>query len=334
MNDMKKLLFAIFLINLLSSCSTVKFIDIDVCKPAPITFKQGTKKVLIVDNSFKTTYFQNISHSEGILNLTNILIDSIRPSLLNNISLFMNEDRIFDSIEIYPFYPKPIYHYQENDSLSDLPLTKEEIRGICQKTGSDALVSLDLIAPFIKNKTRKSVNIESYTYSRVYTSDGSSLSAPLLHASSLFFPINSLDSLGSIANQIAINHADMIASSVSPTWEIQERVLFREDSKETSATKHLIETNMWKEAYAVWDKLFKEEKNKRKRLRYIVNMTVASEFMDDIVLAQNLINSAYMQLSESDKSQLAEHIRYYRGIIRERVANAPKLQEQLHIGGE
>lgn len=338
---MRKWLFIIFTVIILiplHSCVTVDFINLDIRKPAHTTFEPGTNKIVIVDNSFKP---KAIPDSSGIIPapiaLRDFLVDSIRPALLRNITLFMNSEKLFDTIQLYPYYPRPLYEYYKNDSIYELPLTKEDVQNICYKTDADALISLDFIDINISKINKQLFLTESACIFRSYSASGDPLASPLINRDTITVleensSISKLSKFLIYENPIYL--ANRLVDSFIPKWETQERVLFRNFPDNTSKALQFMSEGMWKEAFQIWEEAFNKTNNTKKKVRYASNLTLVCEFMDDVELAQECINKANDLLSTKDKSDLAKYIRYYKGIIDERVKNAPILTKQLNLDFE
>lgn len=330
---MRKLFFIIIILSFFCSCGTVEFVNLDVRKPAPVTFSPGTRKILIVDNSFKPETSDSVSIYGNPAELTNLLLDSIRPALTNSMAQFMNEEGIFDTVEVYPYYPKPLYTYYENDSLLELPLTREEVQDICYRTESDALISLDYVGVVVEMPVKGRLMSKIGTIIRCYSADGDTLVSPMARVDSLitlsgFLDINVLSML---VHRNTVNTADLWVNSFIPKWENQERVFFGGYPDYGHRATQMADNGFWGGAYYIWIELFENEKNKKRKIKYACNAALASEFMDKILDAQKWINTANDLLSEKDNDDLAKHVRYYKGVIDERVKEMPILINQLQI---
>lgn len=322
----------------LHSCLTVDIVNIDIRKPAHATFEPGTSKVIIVDNSFKP---KAPTDSLGIvpapIALRNFLIDSIRPRLLDNMAQYMSSDGLFDTVEVYPYYPRPLYIYYENDSLLELPLTKEEIQDICYQTDADALISLDFIDIRISRISKVLFLTESTYIIRNYSAMGDSLAVPIINTdtATLFEQNGGISNLCKyLLYENTIYLADRLVDSFIPKWETQERVLFNESPYKALEAFNPSTAYQWSEAFNFWKEDFNNTNNKKKKLRCASNMALMSEYMDDVELAQKWINAANDLLSDKDNDELAKYIRFYKGIIDERVKNAPLLKKQLDLSIE
>lgn len=331
---MRKLFFIIIILSFFCSCGTVEFVNLDVRKPAPVTFRPGTKKILIVDNSFKPETTDSVSIYGNPTELTNILLDSIRPTLTRTIAQFMNEEGIFDTVEVYPYYPKPLYSYYQTDSLLELPLTKEEVQDICYRTESDALISLDFVAVVVDVPFEQHLSSKIGTIIRCYSADGDTLASPMTRIDSSLVINGFMDieiELPRLVYRNTVNIADIWVNSFIPKWEKQERVFFAGYPDYAHKATEMADKGFWTGAYFIWAELFGKEKNQKKKIRYACNAALACEFMDDIPNAQKWIDSANDLLSEKDKDDLAKHVRYYKGVLDERAKERPILMNQLQI---
>ncbi|WP_160111122.1 DUF6340 family protein [Dysgonomonas sp. Marseille-P4361] len=335
---MKKWLFFILTVVIftsLHSCVTMEYIYLDIRQPAHVTFPSGTSKVIITDNSFKAKHPTD-SLSQAI-QLRNFLIDSIRPALLNNIALFMSEDGLIDTVEVYPYHPRPLYLYYENDSLFELPLTKEDIRDICYQSDANALISLDFIDISISRINKNLYRVTNDYTIRNYSALGDSLTPPIINRITL--PLGGDNySLGRLYKYLIYEYpvqlADLLVDLYIPKWETQERILFTELPDKAKEASNLMRANMWKEAFIEWEKAFNNTKNKKQKIIYASNMALACEYKDDLKSAQIWINAANDLLSKNDDGELTNYVRYYKSIIKNRAKNAPMLKRQLDLSIE
>lgn len=323
---MGKLIITLFSFFIFYSCTSIEFINIDVRQPAPITFEQGTKKVLIVDNSFKPILPDSLSGNS----LAYDIIDSVRPLLLNAFAQFMNEEKLFDTVKIYPYYPKPLYKYYENDSILEYPLTKEEIQHICRKTNSDAVISLDFIRIYSDSLSPQLALTSMDCMFRGYSSDGRKLHYAPIYSDTTISPSYSFEQpyeYTSLTSKSTIHYADMLTDYFIPKWETEERIIFHEYSDNVNRAKPFIQKGAWAGAALIWE----EEFEQNKKAKFASNIALANEFTDNLDEAYKWAKTANEFLSKKNKSDYAQYIRDYRKHLEGRLKKAPILLRQLKL---
>jgi hypothetical protein len=316
----------------------------DIRKPAPVTFDENVRKILIVDNSFRQMYPDSILAKDGLLVVSNTLIDTIRPIILNSVATFINEERLFDTVEVYPYYPKPIYTYYENDTIYELPLTRDEIQDICYRTESDALISIDYIGleyvyqPYtgLDNGALKS---HMGIIARAYAYNGDTLGPPagLVHPFSFTVHPNeeykvAVREIDTLTKKNAIWMADNLVNHFIPKWERTERLFYTYDLGEEEKIKKLIDSEDWSGAIYIWKERYENQKaNNKKKITYALNIAMAYEFSDDMENALKWTNTADGLLKNNDKSIFATNIKKYKEMLDKRIKEAPTLKHQLRI---
>lgn len=336
---MKYIVFTIAFLIILFSCARTHYISIDVRKAAPITLAPTTKRIVIVDNSFISKKADSIYEASNVRSITKQMIDSIRPVLINSMARYMNEENIYDSVEVYPFYPKPLYLYKEASGI-ELPLTKEEIIDICTRTGTDALISFDLIeitariTQISKISMQGRIDTDVSAIIRTYNYKGDSLSIPMIRKYSFSRYINLNDDISTLFNHVeksGENAADMLTNLFIPEWEYQGRPYYTYFPNPTYLSILLKDKEEWGKTAIKWEKEYYKKKNWKKKAKYASNAALAYEYMDEIDSSMKWINRAYDALPVNNKSDFAIQIREYRDTLIQRTKEAPLLKRQLKI---
>lgn len=342
MNNFKYFIFTILIVSLFSSCMQTYYTGIEIRKTAPITLNPDTKKIIITDNS----YISNVVDSTYLFNsqtsLTKMVIDSMRIDLLNSMARYMNQEGIYDSVEVYKYYPKPLYLYKEAADQIETPLTKEEIVNICIRTGSDVLISLDFLgvsAQFTPHSSPDFAYVKSKTGAKIraYSSNGNVLSVPILQIDSVTYIINIDDEakaqheLTSLLRRNTQWTADMLVAAFIPKWKRQDRIYYNGFPTPAPLAITFMENNHWGNATILWEEAYEKEKNLSKKARWASNTALSYEYADDVDTALKWINIAHDLLPKEDKSDLKKEIEEYKTILTERAKEAPLLKQQLRI---
>ena len=319
---MKHSVFAIVIILILfGSCARIHYLNIEIRKDAPVMFAPDIKRIIIVDNSFITSGTESVFEINNRSFITKDVVDSVRYTLLSSLAKYMNEERVFDAVEVYPYSPKPLYLYKEATDETELPLTKDEVMDICTQTESDALISLDFVKISFGLKdyytflTRVEATVRAYSY------EGSPQGTPVKLEKLMSSYISLDDGANRLRPQIMENSqwiADMLIDSLIPKWQSQRRVYHTEFPSPSKAKINLMDREKWANANVLWQEAFHKEKKWKKKVKYASNAALAYEYTDDIDAALKWINIAYELLPPDDKSELAEQIIYYRTILVDR----------------
>lgn len=370
MNKNMRLLFLLCTnILLFSSCAQTRYVNIETLKPATIVFPDGTENILIVDNSFDSQLYNPMS---GQPKTSKLPTKSYRSVLLNMVKGTLIKEKIFNKVDVYPYYPQPLYTYQDNDSIGEYPLTESDIRELCIKTGSDAVISLDYMTIFCQNIGSSLCQTDMAIRLRCYSSEGYEIGNKTDKTASFKRRVTQFNDTDSLSRELStpINYSAVqlggtLRSVFVPVWDTQERFYYvtgnadwyitrdyidgkvknpAEKSKKLSdkvkwinSTKELeeqFEKDRWKNTAEEWKKLFDKTKNNQKKIKFAFNIALAYEYMDDVDTSAKWINEAFDMLSPNSKSKLAKQVKSYRRTILQRQAEMPLLRRQLNIEDE
>lgn len=340
---MKYIYPLVILIIALSSCTHTYYVSIDVRKAAPLNLGADTKKIIIADNSFISNYADLVYQVDNQALLTKDMVDSIRPIFIRSFTKYLNEEKIYDTVEVYPYYPKPLYKYKKEEIEIELPLTKEEAAEICSQTGADALISLDFIRislelnPYTNDKHSAQIKTKIRAKLRSYEYNGDTIGSPIIHVDSRSksVALSDKEAIHKGLKGLTLNNiewvADMFVNSFIPKWESAERKYYTWYPYSAYKADDLVNEEKWVASIPIWDEVYKKEKSWKKKAKCASNAALANEFADDIDNALKWINTAYSLLPSDNKSDLAKEIKEYKKTLEQRAKEAPLLKKQLKI---
>lgn len=344
---MAKYLSAIIvMMSLLSSCAHTYYVSIDVRKAAPLDLGAHTKKIIIADNSFISNCADSVYQLSNRALLTKDMVDSVRPIFMRSFIKYLNEEKLYDTVEVYPYYPKPLNLYKKGGIQIELPLTKEEVAVICSQTGADALISLDLIRislelnPYNNDKHSAQLKTKIRAKLRAYEYNGDTIGSPIIQIDSRSKSV-ALSDKEVIHKELKTLHlnniewiADMFVNSFIPKWESEERKFYTWYPYSAYKANELVNQEKWVASIPIWEEVYKEEKSWKKKAKCASNAALAHEFADDIDNALKWINTADSLLPPDNKSNLAEEIKEYKKTLEQRAKEAPLLKKQLRMEWE
>lgn len=342
MNNLKYITFIVFSI-ILSSCVQTYYVSIDVRKAAPLDLGVDTKKIIIVDNSYISNCADSVYQLNNQALLTKNMVDSVRPIFVHSFIKYLNEEKLYDTVEVYPYYPKPLYSYKGGGIRIELPMTKEEAAEICNRTTADALISLDFIRislelnPYNNDKHSAQIKTKIRAKLRAYKHNGDTIGSPIIQidSRSKSVALSDKDIIHKELKSLSLNNiewvADMFVNSFIPKWEPEERKYYIWYPNHAYEAKELVNREEWIATIPIWEKVYKKEKSWKKKAKCASNAALAHEFADEIDNALKWINIAYSQLPSDNKSNLTKEIKEYKKILEQRIKEAPLLKKQLRI---
>lgn len=336
---MKYLPCLILALLFLNACNSTRYITIDIREPASITFEPEIKKIIVVDNGASSSDSDDSDTTEG---QSIISPDSVKSILLKHLVQFMNEEKFFDSVALYPKKMNV-----SGDPNRERPLSRYRIRSICKETDADALLSLDLFAVQAQIESENIGYFNNYrllsallgSIMRVYTSDAKKYNPTIAHLDSLFREEHSdwnmtsrnVPLINDLVTELAVIGADKLTGRFIPSWKSQERIYYTNGSSEMKKAEELLKAGKWQEAAEIWSTLSEKEGNKKEKARLASNIALANECLDNIENANRWIDLGVEMLKENDKSTLAREIVKYKAILVSRSTKLSKLYEQLGL---
>jgi hypothetical protein len=309
---------------------------IDIRQPASVSFPPEVANVIIVDNS---PVLDIDGETEASDRETSILsLDSVRTVFLNSLKQFMEGEKYFNQVELYP------YKTYNGSDAEITPLPARKVQSICHEKDADALLSLDLFAVSASLETGNIAHFSNYSIlgakfgaiMRVYAKDGSQYSAPIGLVDSLFRQEtadwgrkkSNVDEINSLIMEISLVGADKLTSNFIPSWRTTQRWYYSDNSSEMKQAAKYARQGKWREAADIWSKLYDDGKP-AKKIRLASNIALANECLDDIENAAKWITLAFDMLPEKSRSELAIQVIAYKRDLDTRLNDIPKLNKQL-----
>ncbi|MFV0419991.1 MAG: DUF6340 family protein [Dysgonomonas sp.] len=343
---MKYIFSTIITIFLLASCGTsTNLLTISVRNPATITFPPEVTKIVIVDNSPLPKEDNDHDHDHNdrskagepsILN-----VDSSRTLLLKSLKQFMSEESYFNKVELYP------YRTNGNTAETVVPLSKRKVQAICIERGADALIALDLFTISAQIETENTGYFSNYSILatklgllvRAYSNIGIQYGKPIVQLDSLFREESTdwsrlksnVPEINSLITEMSVVGADKLTGKFIPSWQTQNRWYYSDRSAKMKETDKLVKQSKWEEAASIWNDLYQQEKNTKKKIRLAFNIALANEYLDDTENALNWIKSAYDLLRGKSEDDLSQQVMKYKQILEKRENAMPVLYKQLGI---
>lgn len=343
---MKYIYPLVILIIILSSCGTsTNLLTISVRNPASITFPPEVTSIVIVDNSPPYKEDDNHDHDHDNKSKTGeqtiLTGDSSRTLLLKSLQQFMSEESYFNKVELYP--------YKTNNSAAEtvVPLSKRKVQAICIERGADALIALDLFTISAQIETENTGYFSNYSILgtklgllvRAYSNIGNQYGEPIVLLDSLFREESTdwsrlksnVPEINSLITEMSIVGADKLTGKFIPSWQTQERWYYSNSSSKMKEADKLVRQAKWKEAADIWNSLYQQERNTKKKIRLAFNIALANEYLDDTENALSWIKSAYDLLPQKSDDDLSLQVMKYKQILEKREKTMPVLYKQLGI---
>lgn len=336
-NKMKnKLYIFLILISLITtSCRTVSSVQFQVLEPAKIILPQHVKKFSVVNNIFlQNKYDKIINKKKSKVDYRLFNIDKTKmKQLTTNLTVKYLTDMINDS----PLYEKAVL---VNNKKNIDSLNWENIKSICKKNKTDALISLE---GFIHddsvdfNSFYSNYGYVYYTYInfkvttvwriyypqqlKVIDRDIQIGNVPFdSYGYSLRGSIRGMANDTAISEEIANNVANAFFRRISPAWTDCSRMYFTGSNNMRKAIVY-VENNDWTKAAELW-KIDVNNTNKRIAGDAAYNMALAAEM-------QGKLNVALVWAKKSFEKFNNKSAVDYIHILERRIKEQVKLNKQF-----
>ena len=332
------LLWFVFLL-VLSSCVSFEKFSIEVYKPSELNLAPNIKKIAVVSRNLKYTNdtLQNyqVKNHHLIKDKIKFNSDSLAiATCLDSLSGQLLAKNRFDKVWILP-----VNTFPETRVKEIRPANGEWYKAITQKTGTDALILLDMFSCFyIQNNddSNPTANVVTSNIWTVYGAKEQRIIDRFTQVDTLYW--DELDEncqhkklrIPDKKNAITLAAGvigENYAKHILPAWAKVDRTIMQSsDSQFQKATK-LAQNNKWEEAIAIWQN-YADSKSKLKRVTALYNLALASEMNGNIDQAIGLTDQAAKVSSGLFMSSENEAVRKYSAVLYQRKNEINKLNQQ------
>lgn len=334
---MKKL-FWLIIVASLSSCVSFQKFAIEVYKPSEATLPADIHKVLLVSRNLRYlndtlqdyymdgTYLRKDKKKFNIdsLAVTNCL-DSLAGRLL--------KQKRFSPVEAVR------YNYMPVDWVNDVrPAPPEWYREICEKSGADGLIVLDMFSCFYRHyyTPYPSAWVITSNIWSVYDAKARKIIDRHPQVDTLIW--DGQDEMGRTLKSKVPDKKEAIAMAsgvigtnyskhLVPNWIKVNRQIMCNSDPELKKAAQLARKDNWNDASVIWKK-FIEGNNTTKKTISLYNLALASEMTGDTEKAIQTIDQAVALIKGKGPSDKNEAIRKYASVLAKRQIELKKLKQQ------
>lgn len=265
--------FAIWIF--LSSCSSIKYFDIETRLPAEITFPKEVNRLLIVDNTLPQP---PIKYKVGYLRILTQKIETERftPKLARYQAENIAKDTVY-------FYDVRLYDgsFRVDDNYENyLPLTVDEVNNLCESQQVNAIASFDsLRITFETHSFSDDLDLSTIGISGVLNVSLQNAILPLA-----VIPIADTLQYWSDADPSTLidaalqQTADGLTHYFIPTWNNDVRWFYTGKGALWKGALADIKADQWESAYIKWQALYDKETKPKQKAYIASNLALCSEF--------------------------------------------------------
>lgn len=341
---MKKIIFFFILSVFLSSCSTIRFIDIDIQKPAQVTLGSGIKNIVIVNNAVNQPddvghWMKAPKETESIT----ISTDSSIIMLAQALAQFVEEDGFFNTVTLYEEALR-----KDNEFLVETIIKPSIINKIETETNAELIISLDkviLTSTYSVNVVNKKVvpwglSVGINAKLRTYTVGSEETPREMIFTDSIRwrgawegnYYSEDIPSYKEAFKYTVVRAADKIAKAMSPTWERGERWYYSNATTQMKQAAVKASAGEWKDAAIIWGEVYEKENNENQKGKLASNIALANEMLDDVENAIAWLDAALDSFEKAGKKDDKENVKLaksYKEKLKKRLQDFEKLDIQL-----
>jgi tetratricopeptide (TPR) repeat protein len=287
-----------------TACSSVYQLSIEVWEPAPITFPETVKHILIVNNTAPQPgdVAVNRTYNGKPVTAYPLDLDSVSWTAIDALSETIRKARFFDNISLYKHRIR-----KDKEWMSFVPLLEVHKNELFDLQDFDAIISIDRllfqVEEEVKDNTRESYRdyLHAFAGNRVEGTFSYSIhlrgetpsSSPFTVTDSLIYKNTLLlDSAEffkvlpeAIVNELAYSLGEKSAYSLIPTWNVQERTIYTDSRARMQEAFGYAKNGRWEEAESLWLDLFNRESKNAGKAKIANNLAVVSEMRDKLEAA-------------------------------------------------
>ena len=325
---------------LLTSCSSIRFVGIETLEPSALTIPRAVRRVLIVDNTaMQPAVPCALTLGKIPMDAAEVTTDSLAFYYCQALGQHIADAHRYDDVRLYDKAYRPAH-------LSDQPLSASEVRQLCTDEGVDAVISLDRLLFNVQGDINPLYFLASDPF-RVEVAGILRLSIPsdtlpttrIIHLSDTLRAafegtIKSPETIGqamrTALHEVSLYMADKSSVQFVPHWESNVRWYYTTTSSAWKEADAYAAAEKWKEAAAIWHRLYEQASNWKVKARLASNIAVGEELSDNLALASDWADRAYahyLEHSASTDPTTLDRQRRYAAVMKQRLRSDKELKE-------
>lgn len=330
---------------LLASCSSVNYVGIETYNPAEITFPDHVGKVLVVNNAIPQPADIGCEFMlfGDKVDTCRVKADSALFDACRGLGKAMADISYFNDVLLYHDAVRKDDVYYE-----DRKLTQDQIKALCEETGTDAVISVDRLLFESKKNVMAygdgyiggEIQVRMSGVIRGYLPDRSNPLATVYVADSLFFAEDApnlilLDKFLPSSENALRASAEYMGMKASPNfvphWNNETRWYYTGMGTRWKEASAYAQSEKWDKAVEHWKHLYDNSDNWKVKARAASNIALGREMKTDLEDAYSWANKSYelFQKNEGKEGRNAQLLKLYVEVLRNRIRSDKKLNMQF-----
>ncbi|MDR2470432.1 MAG: DUF6340 family protein [Tannerella sp.] len=341
---MKSSFPVVCLLWLAASCSSIRYAGIETYNPAGVTFPEGVKKVLVLNNASAQREVPFESTVRRLPDSVKIAADSAVMVFCRALGQQIADSPYFEDVRLLDGC-----YRTDARALVEEKLTQNEIRRLCEEHEVDAVISLDRLLFYIREDVERiswtdteiRIRVEVSGVLRAAVPDGNTPLAAVYLSDTVMPSLSPEDYYGGDASflpapeymlqEVAAYMASESHVNFVPYWSADTRWYYLSpDSRWKEATACVV-AEKWDEASAKWEALYERAASWKAKARLASNRALCAEMSGQLTQALHWATLAHQHFSAHPETGAHTLVRQksYISVLERRIAVEEILRRQL-----
>ncbi|MDR2763453.1 MAG: DUF6340 family protein [Tannerella sp.] len=323
------------------SCSPVRYVGIETYAPASITFPRSVKNVLILNNAAAQPEVPFTSAVRESSDSLRIASDSLLVDFCRILGRLIAESPYFEDVRLYEG------RYRADQAFSsDVKLTENEVRQLCEEHDVQAVISLDRLLFSIHEKlwnisvldVLNEWHVDVSGVLRTYLPDGDTMPNAVYLADTVIPRLTSDDGWAvstltpeQLLHEVAAYMAKEAYVHFVPYWREDMRWYYVSSDSRWKEAAAFAAAERWESATAIWEALYEKSVSWKAKARLASNLALGAELGGRLTAAWQWASLAHQYFAEhlnADDSTVRLQKSYVE-VLEQRMAEEKILRRQL-----
>lgn len=340
-----RIAYCLLSVCLLASCSSINYVGIETYNPAEITFPNNVEKVLVVNNAIPQPDdigCEFILFGEKV-DTFRVKTDSALFDACRGLGKAMADISFFNDVLLYHDVVR-----KDDVYYDDKKLTQEQVKMLCDETGTDAVISVDRmlfksrknIVAYAEGFVEGEIQVNITGVIRSYLPNRSNPLATVLVSDSVFFMEDApnmilLDQFLPSSEEASRTSAEFIGARCSPNfvphWNSETRWYYTGMGTLWKEATAYAQSEKWDKATEHWSLIYEKSNNVKTKAKAAINVSLGYEMKSNLKEAFDWANKSLelFKKNEGDDGKNTKLTNLYREVLRNRLRSDKKLNMQF-----
>lgn len=340
-----RIAYCLLSVCLFASCSSINYVGIETYNPAEITFPKSVEKVLVVNNAVPQP--DDIGCEFSLfgekVDTFRVKTDSALFDACRGLGKAMADISYFNDVLLYHDVVR-----KDDVYFDDKKLTQDQVKMLCDETGTDAVISVDRmlfvskknIVAYAEGFVEGMIQVNITGVIRGYLPGRPNPLATVLVSDSLFFMEDApnmilLDRLLPSSEDALCTSAEYIGAKCSPNfvphWNSENRWYYTGMGTRWKEATAYAQSEKWDKATEQWIHIYENSNSEKTKAKAAMNIALGYELKTNLNEAYDWANKSLelFKKNEGDDGKNTKLQGLYLEVLRNRIRSDKKLNMQF-----